>query len=181
MISDMIYAETVTSVSSDNTYYNLGTNTSFGIEIESRQMFASWFYSFINYSYNVSTNIKTIDHVEDEFAHVDVAPHKLNAGINLQLPFDLRFSTTLMYRSKMRKFTRINSETGQEEEVSQDPVGNYTIINSKLGYANPDLPFTVYFSVFNLLNTEYYSQDNEMSHYPPMPGINFLGGFSLHF
>lgn len=179
IIEDMIYAETQISVDPNNTYYNLGTNKSFGIEIESRQKIFDWFYSFINYSYNVSTNTKTIDDVKKEFAHVDVAPHKINAGINILLPYNFGLSSTFMYRSKMEKFKFLNTDTGLEEEVSQDTVGNYTVINAKLIYDNANFPLGGFFSVYNLLDTEYYSQDNELRHYPPMPGIHFIAGITL--
>lgn len=176
IIDNMIYAETVVSVDPSNRYYNLGTNRSMGFELESKQRITTWIYSYLNYSYNKSVNRKTIDGIVDEFDHYDISPHKINAGITLNLPYNFILSSDLRYRSERFKFQRTNPATGEKEDVSQDPVGNYTIINSKLTYRNENYPLEFYFAGYNILNTVYYSQDNERAHYPQMPGTHFLAG-----
>ncbi|MDC0584247.1 TonB-dependent receptor [Bacteroidales bacterium] len=181
MIENMIYAETKISVDASNRYYNLGTNNSFGFEVESRQRLGDKIYSHINYSYNKSVNRKIIDEVIDKFNHYDISPHKINFGLILNLPYNLVLSTDGFYRSKRFKYKAINPTTGNKEEVSEDPVGDYLILNAKLMYRKQDFPLEVFVSGYNLLNTEYYSQDNERKTYPAMSGIHFSGGVVFSF
>jgi outer membrane receptor protein involved in Fe transport len=168
---NMIYAEVISFVDPNNKYYNIGKNTSTGIEFETKFVIGHDFFSYINYSYSVSENIQIVNNYDSVYAHPDVAPHKLNFGINYHLLKYFNFNLNMYYRSKMEKYTIGN--TGLKV---QDPIGNYAVLNSTILMQKLIKNFTFSFSAYNLTNTKYYSQDNQHLNQPPQPGRQFIFG-----
>jgi len=75
----------------------------------------------------------------------------------------------MYYRSTMEKYTI--GDTGLKV---QDQIGNYAVLNSTLLMQNLIKNFTFSFSVYNLTDTKYYSQDNQHLNQPPQPGRQFI-------
>jgi outer membrane receptor for ferrienterochelin and colicins len=167
-MKNMIYAEKyiTTDVTHTPTNRNMGENVAKGIEVECKWSPMSRLYSFINYSYTVSENTDVFfDGSEKTYQHVDVSPHKLNAGINWMIGKYINFNTTMMYRSRMKKFFTYNSKTGQYSDVSKDPVGDYAIFNTTLRFMAAN-NFNASVSVYNLFNKKYYAQEPFIANVP---------------
>jgi iron complex outermembrane receptor protein len=175
MLKDMIYAQIRTSISPNNTYYNLGKNNSVGIEFENKFLFRKNIYSFFNYSYTVSKNTQTIAENRDStFDQVDVAPHKINLGLNYSFLNHYNCNVNMFYRSTMGKFKVPLSPSSKELMDVQDNIGNFAVFNFVLQISDLIKNFTFTASVYNMFNTHYYSQDNESLRQPHQPGRQFL-------
>ncbi|WP_075590489.1 TonB-dependent receptor plug domain-containing protein [Labilibacter marinus] len=162
-VEDMIYASMYITpdVSQTPANRNMGKNVATGIEFENKVFFGERIYSFLNYAYTVSKNTDTFgDDSEITYDHVDVAPHKFNAGVNVAFMKNFNLNSTLMYRSKMKKFFNLD-EQGNHVDVSTDPIGNYAIVNATFRYIGTGLlkGFDTGVSVYNLFNTKYYAQE----------------------
>jgi outer membrane receptor protein involved in Fe transport len=177
-LTDMIYAASLNSVDPDNKYYNIGKNSSRGIEYENKVLLGKNIYAWLNYTYTISENSDTISDDNSVYSQQDVAPHKFNFGVNVSFLKYINWNTYLFYRSKMERFM-VKLEDGNYEV--QDPIGNYAIINSTLQIKNILKNLTISCSVFNLLDTKYYSQDNEHLHQPTQPGRQMLVSLNYSF
>jgi outer membrane receptor for ferrienterochelin and colicins len=169
LLTNMIYAEIISFVDPNNKYYNIGKNTSTGIEFETKFVIGHNFFAYLNYSYSVSENTQTIENKDSVYAHTDVAPHKVNFGINYPFLKYFNFNFNMYYRSTMEKYTI--GDTGLKV---LDQIGNYAVLNSTLLMQNLIKNFTFSFSVYNLTDTKYYSQDNQHFNQPPQPGRQFI-------
>jgi len=162
-LTNMIHASNINSVDLTNNYYNIGENTSLGIEYENKLIIGRYLYTYLNYSYTFSENRDSINGIESNYTHADVAPHKLNIGSNLKFMKYFNWNINMFYRSKMEKFLVSGTKV-------QDEIGNYTVINSTIRFENLIKGLSLSCSLYNLLDTKYYSQDNEHLNQPPQPG-----------
>jgi iron complex outermembrane receptor protein len=172
-LTDMIFAEKISFVDPNNKYYNIGKNTSTGIEFESKFILGQSIYSYLNYSYCFSENTRTIDGIDSVYNHPDVAPHKLNFGINYSFIEHFNLNVNMYYRSEMEKF--IVSQTAMKV---QDPIGGFAIFNSTFTIQNLIKNITFSLSAYNFTDTKYYSQDNQHFNQGAQPGRQFIFGMS---
>jgi len=180
-LKNMIYALPINSVDSSNRYYNIGKNTSTGIEFENKILINSHIYSFINYSYTISENTDTINGKEVSYTHQDVAPHKISFGVNYSFKKYFNINLNMFYRSTMKKFMLRDSKgnyltdpnTGNNVMVN-DPIGNFAVFNSTFYIDNLIKNLGLSLSVYNIFNQKYYSQDTEHLNQPHQPGRQFI-------
>ena len=172
-LTDMIYAATITSIDPANTYYNMGKNNSMGVEFENKIVLSKRIYTYFNYSFTQSENTQTINNKDSVFDHADVAPHKINFGLNYAFLKNYNCNLNMFYRSKMEKFKAPVPPTGELVDV-QDKIGNFAVFNFTFQIKELIKNFTFSGSIYNLLDTKYYSQDNEHLQQPPQPGRQFI-------
>jgi iron complex outermembrane receptor protein len=189
ILADMIYAQGITSGVPGGPYDNIGDNTSMGLEYEYRIKLDEKFYMFFNYSYTFSeNNVSKIDTIES-FMHPDVAPHKVNLGLNYKFLKHFNLNTNIIYRSERQKYFAINKSSGNyildladnKTYVSQDQVGNYFLINAKLRIFKFFHSMEISAEVYNILNTKYYDQDTEYAHQPAREGTQYIFTLSYKF
>lgn len=171
-LKDMFYAQIKTSVSPNNSYYNLGKNNSMGLELENKLVLAKNIYSFFNYSYTHSENTQSVDNRDSIFEQPDIAPHKINLGINYSFLNHYNCNVNMFYRSTMGKFKVPVPNTGLVDV--QDKIGNFAVFNFVFQINDLMKNFTFTGSIYNVFNTYYYSQDNENLRQPHQPGRQFL-------
>jgi outer membrane receptor protein involved in Fe transport len=171
-LTDMIYAASKTALDPTNVYKNVGKNASTGIEYETKLILGMGFSSYINYSYTVSKNTDNIDGVDTVYNEPDVAPHKINLGLNYSFLKHFNLNLNMFYRSKMGKLLAPDTD-GNLIEV-QDDIGNFAVLNSTFLANNVLKNFDISISVYNFLNTEYYSQENQYLNEPPQPGRQII-------
>ncbi|MDA3890433.1 MAG: TonB-dependent receptor [Salinivirgaceae bacterium] len=172
-IGDMVAAKGVTSGVAGGPYQNIGKNTSRGFEYELKMVLNKQFYMFANYSFTNSENEVTINDTTDTYSHRDIAPHKINVGVNYRFLKYLNLYTGLTYRSTREKYFALNplggyilDESGNKTFVSQNNVGNYMLLNSKLRIIDIIKGLEISAEVYNVLDTKYYDQDNEFAYQP---------------
>lgn len=167
-LTDMIYAAKISIIDPNNKYYNIGENSSYGIEYENKMIIGKGLYSYLNYSYSISQNKDSAN--GNTYDHPDVAPHKVNLGINYSFLKYCNFNLNMFYRSKMEKF-----KIGNTNQDVQDNIGNYAVFNSTFQVNDYVLKgLSLKLSVFNMFNKKYYSQDNQHFNQPPQPGRQIL-------
>lgn len=176
-ITDMIYAEKyiTSNVLATPPNRNMGENIAMGIEIENKIYFTKYINTFLNYSYTMSENTDDFsDGTSQTYDHIDVAPHKLNAGINFTFRKFFNFSTNIKYRSEMAKFFTYNEEN-EKVEVSKNSVGDYAIVNCTFRIA-PGLLKGLEFSAsaYNVFDTKYYSQESSLTYAPEQGNRQFI-------
>jgi len=184
LMTDMIYAEKYITVDVTHTpsNRNMGKNVATGIEFENKWAITKQLYTLLNYSYTVSENTDEFyDGSTQTYDHVDVAPHKLNAGVNYSFLKYFNLYTSVMYRSKMKKFFTYDAATDTYHDVSQDPVGNYAIFNSTLRMVELTKGLELSASVYNILNTKYYAQEAFIPHVPEQGNRQFIVSCSYQF
>ena len=187
-LDDIIYAEGTTSGTPGSPYSNIGENKSMGVEYEYNMTLAEKLSMYFNYSFTVSENTFTTSDMTETFAHRDVAPHKVNFGFNYKISKYFNLNSNLMYRSEREKYFAISKAgeyildiDGNKTFVSQDEVGNYFLINTKLRAFNFFNLMEVSVEIYNLLNTEYYDQDTEYTHQPAREGRQFIFTLAYKF
>ncbi len=180
LMTDMIYAPLGTEINPDFKYHNIGKNTSTGIEFENKTMLGEHFFSFVNASYCISENTINLNDKDSVYNHPDIAPFKLNAGINYQFLKYFNANLYMFYRSTMKKFLAPDPVTGSFVEV-KDPIGNYAIFNGTLRIKDLIRHFEFSGSIYNIFDTKYYGQDNERLNQPSQPGRQLLFGLSYTF
>ncbi len=187
ILEDMIFAKGVTSGTRGNPYSNIGKNISMGLEYEFRMIASKKFYMFLNYSYTLSENHITSDTTET-FKHRDIAPHKVNLGLNYKFMKFFNLSTNLMYRSEREKYFAIDNTgsyildfEGNKTLLSQDEIGNYFLLNAKLRVINFFHSMELSAEVYNIFNAEYYDQDTEYAHQPKRAGTQYIFSLSYKF
>jgi len=168
-LSNMIYAQLITFVDPNNKFYNIGKNTSTGVEYEAKLFWGQHFYSYLNYSYSISENTETIDNVDSVYSHPNISPHKLNLGMNISLLKYFKLNANMFYRSEMERYM-----VGNTGKQVQDNIGNYALVNSTLQIENLLKNFTLSFSAYNIFDTKYHSQDNQHFNQPAQPGRQFI-------
>ncbi len=168
-LTDMIYSAQLIQIDPNNKYYNIGENTSTGVEYENKLILGKNFYSYINYSFTESVNSDLVNGIDTTYNHPDVAPHKFNAGVNYKFFKYFNLNINMIYRSEMSRFKII----GTNDEV-ENTIGNYTIINSTLQIDNLVKNFNISLSAYNLLDKKYYSQDNQHYNQPPQSGRQII-------
>jgi len=189
ILSDMIYAQGISSGTPGGPYTNVGNNTSVGLEYEYKMTFTDKFYMYFNYSYTKSENKITKNDTTETFKMPDVAPHKINLGFNVKLLKYFNLNTNIMYRSEREKYFAISKATGDyildnegnKTYVSQDNIGNYFLINTKLRIMNFYNTMEISAEFYNLLNKKYYDQDAEYTNQPPREGMQFIISLSYKF
>ncbi len=137
------------------------------------------FKDYIEESYN-STSQSIVQTNNSGKKVTGVAPHMLNAGIDLETKPGVYFNTVLNYISR----TPVNDKNTYYQHA-------YTLLAGKIGYRIPVKQFLI--DVFaggnNLLNAKYSSwvnfnadaSSNPPQFYNPSPGINFYGGATLKY
>jgi len=161
-MKDMIYAtkQITTDVGHTSINRNLGENLATGIELEHKWFITPRLYTFFNYSYTLSRNTdQNSDSTTYSYNHIDVSPHKLNAGINWGFWSYFNFNASMLYRSKVEKFKDYNRASKQIEYVSLDPVGDYAIFNTTLRFCEFISNLEMSLTVFNLFDKKYYAQE----------------------
>ena len=157
-LDDVIYVEPE-FLGEANTYLNIGRNIAKGFEIENRFILNKNFSMFLNYSYT-----KSEDKRDDQTTpHLDVAPHKLNCGINVGFLRHFNFNTTLIYRSKREKYPDILYN-----------VGPYTLLNVTLITKDIIKNLEISASLYNIFNKKYYDQEPNLYSQPYQPGRSFI-------
>ena len=187
ILEDMIFAKGVTSGTPGSPYSNIGENISMGLEYEYKMILSKKFSMFFNYSYTMSENHITSDTTET-FTHRDIAPHKVNLGLNYKFLKYFNINTNLLYRSEREKYFAIDNTgnyvfdtDGNKTFVSQDKVGDYILLNAKLRISNFFRTMEISAEVYNILNTEYYDQDTEYAHQPARAGTQYIFTLSYKF
>jgi outer membrane receptor for ferrienterochelin and colicins len=169
-LTDMVYAQKISVIDDRNIYRNIGDNTSTGIEYENKLLLSKGLYSYFNYSFTFSENTDSINGKDTTFNHPDVAPHKVNLGVNYSFLKHFNLNVNMFYRSKMERF-----KIGSSNLEVKDNIGDYAIFNSTIqinDYLYKGLSFKV--SVYNMFDKKYYSQDNQHLNQPRQPGRQFL-------
>lgn len=180
-LTDIIYApRAITSVDPNNKYFNMGINTSYGIEYENKILLNKSFSSYLNCSYTISENRDSLDKKSSiVYDAKDVAPLKVNLGMNYSFLKYFNLNINMFYRSKMEKFiVPIDSVTKVEVK---DPMGNYAIFNTTIQVNNIIKHLGVSFSVYNMFDAVYYSQANDRLNQPRQPGRQFIFNLSYLF
>ena len=173
-LDDVIYVES-RSFGEPNTYLNIGENIAKGFEIENKFYLDKDFWFFLNYSYTNSDDERMM--ISDEgianevvTPHIDIAPHKLNLGVNIGFLDYFNLNTNLIYRSRRERF----------EDV-KDQVGPYTLVNTTLTVKNIVKSLTISASVFNIFDEKYYDQEPGVEFEPVQPGRSFVVKVSYQF
>jgi outer membrane receptor for ferrienterochelin and colicins len=172
-LKDMIYAPLGIEINPDFKYHNIGRNRSRGIEFENRIVLNEKSYTFFNCSYTESDNTIILNGTDSTYFQPDVAPFKLNAGVNYHFLKFFNANLNLFYRSKMEKFKVYDASTNSFVDA-QDNIGNYAICNFTLQVSELIKQFTFSASIYNIFNVHYYEQDNEHLHQPSQPGRQLL-------
>ncbi|NJO91133.1 MAG: TonB-dependent receptor [Chloroflexia bacterium] len=182
IIDNMIYAQGITSGTPGAPYSNIGSNTSIGFEYEYKMVINRKSYMFLNYSFTQSENKITHSGLTETNPHPDIAPHKINFGINYKLTRHINLNTNLLYRSNREKYFAISKTTGDyiydsdgnKTYVSKDDVGDYFLINAKLRLIDLFKTFEISAEVYNLLDEKYFDQDTEYTNQPKREGRQFI-------
>lgn len=167
-LTNVIYAEPL-AVGKPNVYQNIGKNTAQGIEFETRYIPNRSIWLFVNYSYVDSQDNRPDSSGNDgkETAHFDIAPHKVNAGLNISFLKKINFNTTFMYRSKREKYPNV-----------KDEIGPYALLNVTL-LAKDLLKKTEFsLSIYNITNNKYYDQEAGSTNQPYQPGRSIVARIS---
>lgn len=177
-LTDMIYAETYITpdVTDTPSNRNIGENVATGIEVENKFYITKGLNTFINYSYTVSENTDDFFYGKMQtYTNADVAPHKLNAGINFRFRKYYNLSANVKYRSEMGKFFIYDADTEQTTEISKDQLGDYATVNCTFRIA-PGLLKGLEFSVsaINIFDAKYYSQEAFTSKMPEQGNRQFV-------
>jgi iron complex outermembrane receptor protein len=175
---DVIYSPIVTSINPTK-YYNIGKNNSRGLEYETKLVLGKELYSYFNYSFTISENTDTINGIDTTYNHEDIAPHKINFGINYSFLKYFNFNLNAFYRSKIDKFTVYRS--GIPLGKVQNNIGDFIILNSTIRIVEPIKHLQFSISLYNLLNTKYYSQDNEHLTQPSQHGRQLIASIICTF
>ncbi len=154
-------------------YFNQGKNTSYGIELEAKYVLNKFLYSFGNYSYTQSEDSRNTSSGTITNPHVNNANHIINIGINTSLLKKLNWSILLRYVGPIEKFRSEDNLNGNLY-VSQDKVGDYTMLNSKILFSDLIKGFDISIQAYNILNSEYFFQDDLFSHQPQQRGRHYL-------
>ena len=189
VLNNMIYARGITSGAPGTPYSNIGENRSMGFEYEYRMILNKHFYGFFNYSYTSSINDVTQNDTTETFNARDIAPHKVNLGANYKFLSYFNLNANLTYRGEREKYYAINRQTGDyiydadgtKTFVSQDEIGNYFILNTKLRVKDFLSTLELSAEVYNLLDTKYYDQDTEYAHQPLREGRQVIFTASYKF
>lgn len=168
-VTNMIYAAARSSIDPSNVYKNIGKNTSSGIEYENKLVLSNNFYTYLNYTYVTSENTDTILGQTIKYNQKDIAPHKINFGVNYHFLDHFNLNLNMFYRSEMDKLEAFDLLSGETSEVKNE-IGNYTIFNSTFQIENLIKNINISFSVYNIFDQKYYSQDSEHWYQPPQPG-----------
>ncbi|WP_353573324.1 TonB-dependent receptor [Candidatus Albibeggiatoa sp. nov. BB20] len=137
---------------------NAGTRDIWGLEYRAKLAFAHFIEGFndittyFNYTYTYPESSLFYDHdadvwLEGDAALGDIAPHKINLGINMPLG-DWNLNLRGNYVSSRELYLR-NPLRGQSEKL-----GSYFVLNSAISYQYE--PLTVTFKVSNLLDKNYF-------------------------
>ncbi len=179
-LDHLIVQQKVNDTSNVISYFNNGRNKSYGVEFEARYLLTNSVYGFFNYSYVYSEDIRNIFERTETFTHPNISNNKFNLGLNSKIYKKLSWTLHLRYQGTVEKFKQANSNK-ELVDVSQDKVGDYFILNSKVIYTNLIKGLDISVAGYNLLNTSYYSQDDRNQYQPLQPKIHFLLQASYNF
>ena len=164
-IEDIIVEGSRPSTTEPAPFVNLrGETTVKGVELESRWLFNKSNFLYAMYSYQTSE-----DQTGRELA--DIPEHKGNVGFNLGWGSFINFNVNLF----------ISGERPRAEGDTREPIDEYSILNTTLGYSPSDvLRFS--FSVYNVLDEEYVEPGTVLipDDYP-QPGTSYWGKISCMF
>jgi len=176
-LENLILQQPINDSSKIKTYYNTGTNISYGIEAETRFFISTSLYSYVSYSYCQSEDTKELFGKKETIPHPNVAYHKANFGINYLVHKKISIGVFSNYVGPITKFKNSAydpSDLASSEFISQDKVGDYILLNSSIRFSNILKGFDISIYGYNLLNQEYFFQDDENVHQPAQPKIHFL-------
>jgi outer membrane receptor for ferrienterochelin and colicin len=179
-LKDMIYSASLTEIDRRNIFYNIGKNQSRGIEYENKLFLGKKFYSYFNCAITQSVNQDYFEEEKDTiYNHPDVAPIKINAGVNYLFLKNFKINMNAFYRSEMERHALLNiSDANGMPIYVQNKIGDYAIFNGTLQMDNLIKNLNLSFSVYNILNTKYYSQDNQHLTQPAQPGRQMIGSLT---
>lgn len=161
-------------------YYNLGENNSYGFEIENKFFISKSLSTFFNLGYNESEDKDYRNNSVVIYEHPNVSRYKVNFGFVAKFSKNISFSTGMLYHGPFVKFK--DPVSGTEWDVV-NKVGDYYLLNSALTIDNVIKNLNLAIYGYNLLNAEYYFQDDQNLSQPPQPGIHFLirASYNLNF
>jgi len=149
-----------------NTYFNIGKNTSYGIDFENKFIVSNLLYLFYNFSYKISNDTQN----GIEITHPNISKHISVFGLNYKLTPRINYSGYLLYHGPMSKYPNRNFP---DMEISQDIVADYLLLNSSVSFkAIKRLDISIH--GYNLLNKKYYFQDDLNAKQPAQSGIQFI-------
>lgn len=189
ILEDLIFAQGVTSGIPGSPYSNIGDNKSMGFEFEYKMLLYKKLYLYGNYSYTKSKNTVNQDGLKETYLQPDIAPHKINAGLNYKLLKYINLNINFIYRSLREKYYAINKQTGEyildnngnKTYVSQDKIGDFYLLNGKIRIYNFFKTMELSAEVYNIFDEKYYDQDTEHAHQPAREGRQFLFTISYKF
>lgn len=182
ILDKMIFAQGITSGNPGSPYDNIGKNTSKGFEYEFKMILSGSFYMFTNYSFTSSQDkVSSKDDVE-QYSHRDIAPHKINFGANYRFLKYFNLNLGINYRSEREKYFAINKRTGDyilddlgnKTFLSTQDIGNYYLVNSKIRIIELVKGLEIAAEFYNLLDKQYYDQDNEYANQPLREGRHII-------
>ncbi|MBI9067100.1 MAG: TonB-dependent receptor [Salinivirgaceae bacterium] len=185
-LNDIIYAQELTSGTPGSPYDNIGKNTTLGFEYESRMIFSKQLYAYLNYSFTYSMDKVNAKSGTEIYKHRDIAPHKINAGINYKFFEKFNFNSNLIYRSEREKYFVIDRngdyvyENGNKTVVSQDNVGDYFLLNAKFMVTNIFKHIGISAEAYNIFNAKYYDQDTQYPNQPAREGRQLIISLSYN-
>lgn len=138
---------------------NAGERDIWGLEYRAKLSFTHFIENFdditayFNYSYTHPESSVFYDHNTGDWLDVDaalgdIAPHKINLGINMPFADDWNVNVRGNFVSSRELYLR-NPLRGQGEKL-----GSYFVLNSAISYQYE--PLTVTFKVLNLLDKDYF-------------------------
>jgi outer membrane receptor for ferrienterochelin and colicins len=169
-LKNMIYAPSSSSLVA-TPFKNIGSNTSKGIEYESKVYFNKNISTFINCSYTISENSDSVNGTT--YKQQNIAPFKANFGTNFTFKKYFGLNLNAFYRSKMQKYIAQDFLSGQFAEVKNN-IGDYVVFNSSFQINNLIKHLSANISVFNIFDKKYYSQDTQRFYQPAQPGRQIL-------
>ncbi len=157
---------------------NAGSRDILGLEYRGRFSYPNFIPSapdlsgYFYYTYTQARSSLTYDQSESAWLDQesdlgDIAPHKINFGLDVPLDSHWHVNLRANYVSPRTLYSRnpLRAE-GREAEA-------FTVLNLTLGYARK--PFDVRFTVKNLLDTEYYYPGGEQADSGDDPSARSLG------
>jgi outer membrane receptor for ferrienterochelin and colicins len=161
-------------------YYNKGSNNSYGLELETKYFINNSIYTFANYSYNQSEDSRKLESGTITYRQPNVASHIVNLGVNTRFLRFINWSLLLRYTGAFEKFP-VDYASNRSTFISQNKVGDFYMLNSTVMFTNLIKELDISIQGYNLLNSTYYYQDDTFMYQPKQPGRHFLVRASYNF
>ena len=180
LLDNLILQLDTASGTNVKSYYNVGNNTSYGLELEVKYLLNKRIFTFANYSYTNSTDYRDTESGEINQPHPNIPQHIVNLGINANITSRINWSILARYKGPIQKYL-VDDTFNRNTYVSQDVVGDFLLLNSTLLFSDIFKGFDLSIQGYNLLNRVYYYQDNIYAHQPAQKGRHFLVRLYFNF